>query len=195
MSDPEALSLVEFASIAEGTRAVDALVKKAPVEVVRVGTLQPGKLAVLFIGDVASVAASHGEALRVGSASLIDDVMLPHVDAQVYRATLGEIGDFGGDTLGVLETSSLSATIVGADAAIKGALVRVVSIRLGDGLGGKGLCHVVGDRHDVDAAMDIASARAAGRGRSVSVSVTSRLSPELRAQLERGTRFWSEGRG
>ena len=67
---PEALAIVEFSSIAVGTRASDSLLKKAPVKLERVGTLQPGKFAVLFSGDVASVEASYGEALRVGGVAV-----------------------------------------------------------------------------------------------------------------------------
>ena len=99
----EALSLVEFASIATGTRAVDALVKKAPITLLRVGTLQPGKLAVLFGGDVASVEASHAEALAVGGTCVDDHVMLAHVDRTVYDAVVGKVGDWRGDTIGVAD--------------------------------------------------------------------------------------------
>jgi microcompartment protein CcmL/EutN len=135
-TEPEALSLIEFRSIATGTRAVDALIKKAPVKVERVGTLQPGKLAVLFSGDVASVEASHQVALEVGAATVDDCVLLPRVEPSVYRATLGEVVPFEGDTLGVIEARTMAATIEAADTAVKGAAVRVVAIRLGDELGG-----------------------------------------------------------
>ena len=89
MAEPEALSLIEFTSIARGTRAVDALVKKAPIQIERVGTLQPGTMAVLFSGDVASVEASYAEALRVAEDRTSDELLLPQIDPSVYRATLG----------------------------------------------------------------------------------------------------------
>jgi bacterial microcompartment shell protein len=190
LSEPEALALVEFTSIAVGTRAIDALVKKAPVTVERAGTLQPGKLAVLFSGDVASVSHSHGEALRVAGRAVSDQVLLPHVDATVYHAVLGRIGAWEGDTLGVIETGSMAALIEAADAAVKGAHVRVVSIRLGDELGGKGIGHFVGEQHDVEAAVDIGVARVARAERTVLSSITPRLDAELRTVLARSTRFW-----
>jgi hypothetical protein len=71
--EPEALSMIEFASIPRGTRAVDALVKKAPIALERVGTVQPGTMAVLFSGDVASVEASHTEALRIAEDRVHDE--------------------------------------------------------------------------------------------------------------------------
>jgi microcompartment protein CcmL/EutN len=192
--EPEALALIEFGSIAAGTRAVDALVKKAPVKIERVGTLQPGKLAVLFSGDPASVDASYGEALSVAEGSVDDRVLLPHVEPSVYRAALGELGDFGehgGDTLGVVETETMAAIVAASDAAVKGASVRVVSLRMGDELGGKGLAHLLGAQHDVEAALQLARATAAGRG--LTTSMTPRLDDDLRGWLARSTRFWGGG--
>jgi microcompartment protein CcmL/EutN len=195
MSEPEALALVEFASIAAGTRAADALVKKAPVRLERMGTLQPGKLAVLFTGDVASVELSWREALRVGEGAVADQVFLPHVEASVYRAALGTVARFAGDTLGVIEATTMAATVEAADAAVKGASVRVLAIRLGDGLGGKGVAHLSGAQHDVEAAVGIGAARARRPGRELWTSVTARLDGEVRAVLERSTRFWRAGEG
>jgi microcompartment protein CcmL/EutN len=190
---PEALSLIEFTSIAVGTKAVDALVKKAPVTLERVGTLQPGRMAVLFTGDVASVQMSHVEAVRVGGAVVLDAVLLPYVEPTVYRAIVGERAAFDGDTLGVVETSTMSAAIAAADAAVKGATVRVLEIRLGDELGGKGLAHFAGEQHDVEAALEIALRHAGGRGREVQSSMTPRFDDDLRARLTASTRFWGRG--
>src|SRR5690606_12968888 len=139
--DPEALSLIEFSSIALGTRAVDALIKKAPVRVERVGTLQPGKMAVLFTGDVASVEASCGEALRIGGPARHDHVLLPFVDPSVYRAAIANGSSpksWEGDTLGVLESRTMAGTLHASDIAVKGASVRILEMRLGDELGGGG---------------------------------------------------------
>jgi microcompartment protein CcmL/EutN len=191
--DPEALALVELASIAAGTRATDALVKKAPVRLERVGTLQPGIFAVMFSGDVASVEESFAEALRVGAGAVCDKVLLPHVDPSVFRAVIGHVGSWQGDTLGIVETSGMAAVIEAADAAVKGANVSVVRIRLGDELGGKGLAHFVGEQHDVEAAIDIGATRAARAGRTMQSSITPRIDAALLAVLSRSTRFWEVG--
>ncbi len=190
MSEPEALSLIELSSIAVGTRAVDGLIKKAPVTLERVGTLQPGKFAVLFSGDVASVEQSHEEALRIGGRAVDDQILLPFVEPTVYRAVLGRIGDWTGDTIGVIETSTLAATVEAADRAVKGASVWVVEIRLGDELGGKGVTHLAGELHDVEAAIAIAVDKVTRADRAVQSSITPRLDDELRANLQRSTRFW-----
>jgi len=190
VSEPEALSLIELSSIAVGTRAVDGLIKKAPVTLERVGTLQPGKFAVLFSGDVASVEQAHEEALRIGGRAVDDQILLPFVEPTVYRAVLGRIGDWTGDTIGVIETSTLAATVEAADRAVKGASVWVVEIRLGDELGGKGVTHLAGELHDVEAAIAIAVGKVTRADRAVQSSITPRLDDELRAKLQRSTRFW-----
>ena len=190
MAEPEALSLIEFSSIPRGTKAVDALVKKAPIRMERVGTLQPGKLAVLFSGDVASVEASFQEALRVAEDGVTDELLLPQVDPSVYRAALGAETGFEGDTLGVIESGTLAGAVHAADVAVKGAVVRIVSLRLGDELGGKGLVHLVGEQHDVEAAMDLVGERVPRAGRAIDCSITPRLDDEVRGWLGRSTRFW-----
>ena len=188
--DKPALALIEFSSIAAGTRAVDALIKKAPVTIERAGTLQPGKFAVLFGGDVASVDESYAEALRVGGTAVSDRVMLPLVEPTVYRATLGEVGDWTGDTLGIIEADAMAPLLLAADSAVKGANVRVVRMRLGDELGGKALAHFVGEQHDVEAAIGIGVERITDGTRAVHSSITPRYDDELRATLSQSTRFW-----
>jgi microcompartment protein CcmL/EutN len=190
--DPEALSLIEFSSIAAGTRAVDSLIKRAPVSVERVGTLQPGTMAVLFTGDVASVEMSHTEALRVAGSARHDDVLLTFVAPSVYRAALGARQTWDGDTLGVLESRTMAGVIHAADVAVKGASVRILELRLGDELGGGGLAHLIGDQHDVEAAIELAMERASGHERDLRTSITPRLDDELRAMLSTSTQFWRD---
>lgn len=193
MADYPSIALVEYASIATGTRATDALAKKAPVAILRAGTFQPGRFAVLFGGDVASVEESFIEAVRVGADSLFDRVLLPDCDPAVQRAALGHVADWNADTIGIIETSSLAATIEAADAAVKGAGVRVVQIRLGDGLGGKGLVHFAGLQADVEAAIEIGAGRANRDNRTVCTSIIPRIDGDVRSVLRRSTSF-SEGR-
>ena len=69
-----ALALIEFDSIAAGILAGDAMVKKAPIERIVGGTVQPGKYLVMIAGDVGSVQESLAVGLAIGSSSVIDHV-------------------------------------------------------------------------------------------------------------------------
>ena len=63
-----ALALVELASIAVGIETGDAMVKRAPVEVVRAGTIHPGRYLVLVTGAVGDVEEALRAGLEVGGA-------------------------------------------------------------------------------------------------------------------------------
>lgn len=184
-----AIALIEFASIAAGTRATDALTKKAPVHLIRVGSLQPGKFAVLFAGDVASVEESYIIGLQVGAETVVDRVLLPDVAVSVYDALEGHVGSWQGETVGIIESSTLAATIAAADAGTKGANVEIVQIRLGDGLGGKGLAHFGGLLADVEAAIQIGQDVARREGRTICTAIIPRVDGDVRAALSRSTRF------
>ncbi len=189
MKQHPALALIEFSGIAAGTRATDALTKKAPVTLVRAGSLQPGKFAVLFAGDVASVDESFVAGLQAGAESVVDRVLLPHVDEGVYSVLVTGGSTWSGDTIGIIETSTLAATIQAADAAVKGANVDVVEIRLGDGLGGKGVAHFCGVQADVEAAIEIGRDAAKADGRSICTAVIPRIDDDVRAVLAASTHF------
>ena len=47
MNTLPAIAMLELDSIAVGTRVADAMIKRAPVREIRVGTVQPGKFLVL----------------------------------------------------------------------------------------------------------------------------------------------------
>ncbi len=184
-----ALALLEFSSIATGTRAADALAKKAPIELIRIGTLQPGKFAILFAGEVAAVDESFVEARRIGESALLDAVLLPEVDRSVYNAVLGNRSDWGDDAVGIIETPTLAAVIQAADAAVKGAEVVLAELRLGDGLGGKGVAHFAGLLADVEAAIEIGCNAIADRPQAACITVIPRFDEDVRAKLKNSTRF------
>ncbi|MFQ5428851.1 MAG: BMC domain-containing protein [Phycisphaerae bacterium] len=188
-----AIALLEFSGIAVGTRASDAVAKKAPVSILRAGSLQPGKYAILFAGSVAAVEESFVEGRRVGEAAILDQVLLPDVHPRVHAAVLGRRGDWQDDAIGIIETQTLAAVIRAADAAVKGAEVELVEIRLGDGLGGKGLAHFSGLRADVEAALEIGVAAISDRADPPCTTIISRFDEALRARLARTTRFAEEG--
>lgn len=150
-----ALALVEFGSIAAGIQAADAMVKRAPIDVIRTGTVQPGKYLVLIGGMVADVEESLAAGREVGATAVVDYIMLPQVHPEVVEAVGGgRVPDIT-DSLGVIETTTVAASIHAADAGIKGAEVRLVEVRLADGLGGKGIVLFSGLVADVEAAIEI----------------------------------------
>jgi microcompartment protein CcmL/EutN len=153
MTKPAAIAVLEFDSIAIGALTADAMVKNAPIDTFRIGTVHPGKYLVLVGGSVAAIEEARRAAQMVGGANITDEIFLPDVHDQVYAAVEGARRDNVGDALGILETSQIPVIVAAADKAIKTAEVTIVEIRLGDGLGGKGIVVLSGLVHDVEVAM------------------------------------------
>lgn len=187
---PPAIAVFEFDSIAIGTRAADAMVKKAPLDTFRVGTVQPGKYIVLIGGSVAAVEESRIEGLRVGGDAVSDEVFLPDVHPQVYEATTGQRHENTGDALGIIETSAIPANVVAADKAVKTAAVTIVEIRLGNGLGGKGITHMAGTVEDVEAAIDAGLAVAERPGMTIQHTIIPIQHEELRERIAQATELY-----
>ncbi len=154
MNEP-ALALIDFESIAAGIEAADAMVKRAQIDLLKVGTVQPGRYLVLIGGSVADVEESFAAGLEVGADAVLDRVFLPHVHPEVVSAIAGGRVPDVRDALGVVETATVASVIRAADAGVKGADVRLVEVRLADGLGGKGIVLFSGLVADVEAAVEI----------------------------------------
>ena len=72
-----ALALVELSSIARGHRVADAMLKRAPVRLMRAEPVSPGKFLVLVEGDVAAVDESFRVGADVAGDRAVDKLFLP----------------------------------------------------------------------------------------------------------------------
>lgn len=178
MFDP-ALSLIEFSSIAAGIQAADAMVKRAPIDVIQAGTVQPGKYLVLVGGLTADVEEALAAGREVGRDAILDIVFLPQVHPGVVAALQGGRSPEASEALGVLETTSVAAAIRAADAGIKGAQVELVEVRLADGLGGKGIVLYSGLVADVE----IAVAEGVGSLESPDLLIRQVVIPQLHQEM------------
>jgi len=182
-----ALALLEFESVAVGIRAGDAMVKRAPIDQIYSGTVQPGHYLVMVTGDVASVEEAVDAGQIAGGAQLTDQVYLPHVHRGVVRGLIGGRELAEQDAMGVLETTTVAAAIVAADAGLKAAEVNLWQLRLADGLGGKGLALFSGRVEDVEAAMVAAVEKAASQLKWQ--VIIPQLHDEMRQNMARSGRF------
>lgn len=189
MAQFPAIALLEFSSVAAGTFAADRMVKKAEIPLLRAGTVQPGKYLVLVVGGEAEVTLAHQAGIDAGGPQVTDDVLLPDVHPKLAGAIDGRrnVGEY--DAITVLETSSIPAVVRATDAAVKGARVELLELRLGDGLGGKGVALLTGERADVEAAIEIAQRVLAGRTGTFCHSIVSRIDAALARRIGESTRF------
>ncbi len=182
-----AIALLEFSSIATGIEAGDAMIKRAPVDRILAGTVQPGHYLVLVSGDVAPVEEALSAGRETGSADLRDTLFLPNVHPSVVTALAGELQILPADALGVVETQTVASAIQAADAGVKGAEVNLLRLRLADGLGGKGLVLFTGLVADVETAVEIGSAIA--REQLLRQVVISQLHDEMWQSVNMNGRF------
>jgi microcompartment protein CcmL/EutN len=190
MKTHPALGLIEFADIAAGMLATDAMLKRAPIGFVRAGTITAGRYLTLIGGTPASVGEAVREGLAWGSASVLDHVFLADVHPRLFEGILGRRRTTGAGSLGIIETDTVAANIRAAEAALKGTQVDLVEIRLAEeGLAGKGLSVFRGELHDVEAALAIAVAALEETGRTATTRIVSSPHEATAVQLSGGTAF------
>jgi microcompartment protein CcmL/EutN len=156
-----ALGLLELASIGAGIAAGDAMAKRAPIEVIRAGTVHPGHFLVLVGGAVADVEEALAAGREAAAASVRDVVFLPNVHPGVVAGMRGTRLTPTGEALGIIETDTVAAILEAADAGLKAARVQLLELRLADDLGGKGYLLFDGPVAEVEAAMEVGTARIA----------------------------------
>lgn len=149
----DALGLVEVTSIARGHVVADAAVKRAPVELVLARPVSPGKHVTLFIGEVADVKEAMLAAVEAADDTIIDRLELAQVAPLVIRALRGRASDADDGALGIVETFSVASALLACDAACKAAEVRLLALRLADGIGGKAYFTLQGAQGDVEAGL------------------------------------------
>lgn len=176
----EALALFEFSSIGRGARVVDDITKKAPIEIHTARPVSSGKYLLIFMGAVGPVEESFKEGLAVGGAAVVNKLFLPQVHDDVIAALREklEIDPKEVDALAIVESTSMSTTVGAADAAAKAAEVRIMEIRLGQGIGGKGFFTLTGSHADVQAAVSAAVEVAEREKTLLAVEIIPRPSPE-----------------
>ena len=146
-----ALGIVETSSIARGLVVADAMVKRAPVRLLETRTVSPGKYLVIVVGQVADVEEAMQAGVAAAAHTLVDRLFLPQAHAELPGALGGTAEPGPIDSLGVIETFTVASTVLAADAAAKAAAVRLVEMRLGNGLGGKAFVVMTGVLDQVEA--------------------------------------------
>lgn len=177
-----ALGLIEFKSIAKGIFATDALVKKAPVTILSTNPICPGKHMVIFAGDVADVEEALAAGIEAAGDMVVNELFLANIHQDVIPAisACSQIEKFG--AIGIVEAFSVASCVNGADIAAKTAPIKLVEIRLANGLGGKGYFTLTGELADVEAAVASAKEFIAKEGLLAGCEIIASPHPDLIAK-------------
>jgi len=162
MSDT--LALLELDSVASGLRALDTLVKQAPVEVLEANLVEPGRFLILTAGGVAEVEESVGAVAEVHEAALQTHMVLAMAHPGLLAGLHGAEHLDASGTLGIVEGTDVASTLEAADRSLKDATVTLAGIRLAIGLGGRAYYVLAGQQTDVEAALEAGRAVLQARG-------------------------------
>jgi microcompartment protein CcmL/EutN len=184
------IAVIEFESIAEGIYCTDALLKKAPISMIKSGTVSHGRYLIIIGGSTASVEESLAEALAIGQARVLDHAFLPDVHAKLHDALLGHREPVVQDAIAILETHSVAANVRAAELALKGTKVQLIELRLADyEMSGKAMSLYNGELHEVEAAMELAGTFLRDRKEYVHHRIVCEPHEALTRHLSDGTRF------
>ncbi len=156
LGEKPAIGMMEFNSIAAGIATADAMLKRAPVDLLECRPVCPGKFIVLVGGLTDPVNEAMAAADDRGTEAMVDRLLLPNVHPSIFPAIVGAVEVQEVESLGIIETISVASTIVAADASAKAAEVTLTEMRLANGLGGKSFYLMVGALPDVEAATEAA---------------------------------------
>lgn len=175
----ETIGFLELNSIAKGIEAADYVLKTAAVNLIFSKAGCPGKYYLLFTGEVAAVQASMEVGCEIGGAHVVDSCVIARVHPQVVKAiNMTNVAEEM-RAVGVMEFYSVTASVYGADAAVKAADVDLIEIRLGTGIGGKSFVLLTGEVAAVREAVQCGIHTPNAEGMVVSSVVIPSPHPEL----------------
>lgn len=151
-----AVGIIELNSLALGTVVCDAMVKKAPVEILHSHSICPGKFFIVVAGEVDDINEAMGAGRYYASYTMTDEIIIQNLHEQVLPALNGANPVPAISAVGLLETWASPSCIIAADAACKAADITLIEVRIANGLGGKSFLTLTGLLHEVEAAMEAA---------------------------------------
>jgi len=174
------LGVLEYSSIAIGIRALDEMVKIAPIRILEARTICPGRYLIVFSGDVASVEYSFNKGYETGKKFVVDSLYLPMVHSDVIPALGNIVGTEEWNAIGIIETLSVVSGIEAADLAAKTGNVKIIEIRVAIGFGGKSYVKMMGTLDAVEVALEAGTAKARSKGQLCMSTLIPQPHPEIK---------------
>lgn len=176
-----AIGLIETNSIAKGIEASDAMVKMAGVTLNKGVVIARGKYVILVSGPLGEVESAMRAGRELAGKTLVDEVLIKNVHAQVLAALDKRHPVERLEALGIIETKDAIATVLAADAAAKAAAVHILEVKTVVP-GGKGYVTVTGEVGAVRSAV-ASGITAIKKEHLVSQVVISQADPQLLATV------------
>ncbi len=182
VADRAALAALELASIARGVVCLDAMAKRAENAIVAARTLSPGRYLILLSGSVAEIEEATAAGIEAAEEDLVDHAIIRDPHAELRDALASRLLGRLGESLAIVEIAAVSSTLLAVDRVLKETEVRLLELRLGAGLSGKGVFTMTGALHMIQAARDVVQA-AVRAERVLRVEVIAQPHPDLPRHL------------
>ena len=166
-----AIGLIEFSSVAVGMKVCDQMLKNAPVTLLEAATICPGRFVTIMHGDAVAVEYAMTNGRSLGGVFILDSLYIADISPQVLAAFSELPGEVDYDSLGIIETSSVAATIVAADVMTKQTDVHLLRIKLAKELGGKAYAIVGGVLGEVEVCLQAATDAIASPRKVIQVTI------------------------
>ena len=174
------LGVLEYSSIAIGMKALDEMVKIAPVRIIEARTICPGKYLIVFSGDVASVEYSYNKGFETGKDFIVDSLFLPMVHQHVVPAIGQVVATDDWNAIGIIETLSVVSAIEAADIAAKTGNVKIIEIRIAIGFGSKSYVKMMGTLDAVEVALEAGTEKARSKELLCMATLIPQPHPEIK---------------
>ena len=156
---PPALAIIESRGIAVGIRALDALVKSAPVRVLAAGPVSGGHYLMVFAGEVEEVRSAYRRAQETLVDAALDAALIVAPQAELLPSLRGPLPALAeGQAVGIIESDRPPTLLAAMDRALKHGPVQAIQTHLALGIGGRAYALICGDRSAVAAALGAAAA-------------------------------------
>ena len=150
------LGLAELSSIARGILTLDAMRKTAEINIEWAYPIAKGKYIIMISGSQAEVESALAKADEIGAKALIARYLIRNVHKGVLEGLNKKVKIENLEAVAMVETKEALSSVFAADAALKAAFVRIVEIKTGAGIGGKGYFVICGEPGAVRAAVTAA---------------------------------------
>jgi microcompartment protein CcmL/EutN len=116
-------------------------------------------------------------------------MLLSDVHEQLHDCILGKRTKCKEESLGIIESASVSTMVKASDAGVKGADVNIIEIRLADDIGGKSFTIFNGSIEEVQAAVDVAKRTVSTPEYWINETIIPHLHNDMRKQIDQTTTF------
>jgi len=174
-----AVGFLEFTSVGSGIKTAYLILKNTSIDIIMASPNCPGKYMVLFTGEVSSVKTAIDMAENEADAGYLDSLLIPQIDEKVVHALYSPSPGEVSDSIGIIETLTITGSLLAADTMVKASNVEILELRMGKGLAGKSYVIVTGSIQDVREAVESAAERISDEGIIISKQVIPGVSSEL----------------